>query len=122
MAKLEYLIVCDDASFSGSDQKLNIVGVFDNINTLGFPAVHPKMSVVVLIFIEAGTYTETLRVKKGDLEVLSIDTSLVKDVSGNHRFIHNLFNVRFPEQGEYVFEVLIDREPIGSTIVNVRQV
>ena len=49
--KLRFAIVCDNA-FTDSQGRLSIVQTFDNISAPGFPAIHPRISIVTSYILE----------------------------------------------------------------------
>ena len=120
--KLNFIILCDNAFFAEPDKKLNIMGSFDTINSSGFPAIHPRMSVVISVDnIEQGNHIEILKITKDNLEIINTKTNFSKSESGRHQFIHNLLNVKFPQEGKYNVEVFIDDQFIGSTAMNTKK-
>jgi len=58
--KLNFAHICDYASFSEGG-KLNISGIFKNVNSAEFPITLSQMFIVVNILVDtAGTYEETI--------------------------------------------------------------
>lgn len=99
--KLVFLHVCDNAFFS-KDNKLNVIGIFDNVTTNGPLAMLPKFSIA---FGLLGEITGSI-----SLEVISpagktiinapifkpLDTTKLKT-----NLVLNLINITFQEFGSY---------------------
>ena len=120
--KLNFIIACDRADLE-KNNKLNIMGVFDTINAVDFPAIHKFMSVVVSVKLNKGEYREELRIKDiNGQETTLATTNIVKEQIGLHRFIHNLSNTPFLAAGNYSFNVYINDELIGSTELILKKI
>lgn len=116
MNKLNFLIVCESAFLADISKNLNLINVFDTISTNGFPASHPKFSVATSFETTSGSHKETLIIKKGIIEIIKTENSFVGD---KHRWINNLFNIKFPEEGRYEVNLYIDNTLIGSTYLDL---
>lgn len=117
MAKLNFVIVCDMAFITAQTGNLNIIGVFENIVAPSFPAIHPRFSMVAVVGAEENSeHNILLIVRKGEDEIKR--TSIVfRGIK--HRWIHDFINFRFPEAGEYTFEISLDEKPLGSISINL---
>ena len=127
--KFDFLHTCDYVSV---DQfgKLNLLGVFENINTLDFPLINHQFFVVTNILIsESGNYecvikisdpdsTEIGKFVMGDLKV-----SIGKD---NPTFalgiIAQFNNIKFEKAAKYKLEVIIEGVSIFSKDLPVQQI
>lgn len=117
MAKLNFVIICDMAFITKETDNLNLIGVFENIVASSFPAIHPRFSVVTNIEAEENTEHDILLVvKKGEDEIIRTSGSFI---GIKHRWICDFVNFRFPEAGEYIFEISLDGRPLDSTSINL---
>jgi len=121
---LKFILTCDNAFFSEREKKLNIIGVFDIINTIGFPAVHPNMSIVVSCNVNAGNHEEFIIMKKNNYTFLKDGVKFNKIIEGNHQIIHNIRNLMINSEDDIVIEVYVDNKetPIGKEIIKVKKI
>jgi len=114
--KLNFAHICDYASFSEGG-KLNIFGIFKNINTAGFPIVHSQMFIVVNITAGiAGEYKEVIKfVREED------KTEIIKPLEFNMRtnksnseigVLGQISNIKFDKEGKYKFKIYINNNLI----------
>ena len=120
-------VLADYASMSQGN-KLNILGIFSNINTENVPAVHSNMKLITSFEFEsteAGTKNFTIELVNEDgREIFSLNGQL--HFEGNpdgHSTVVNqildLNNVIFPEFGDYEFTVSFDGETASRIPVSV---
>lgn len=124
------LLAADYANITG-DGKLNVMGIFRDINAYSFPARHSSMHLVVKLGAELGEYgdTRTLTVKLRDpdgTEIMSLAGPAVIPNSEGGRIpevnaILELKDVVFPKPGPYQFVVLIDKDYKGDLPVYVNK-
>ncbi len=115
-SKLNFAHLCDMA-FLSKDGKLNIIGIFENITVSRFPARHPRMTLVMNLFLTKGAHPFKVRMVKDN------DNSTVTQVEGNIEFngdkgnaglINEFVDITFHEAGKYSLEIWVDNEPIGD--------
>ncbi len=120
--RVKIAALADYASIS-EGKKLNILGIFSQINALEVPCVHLQMAVVVQFEFEpfeAGQHTIGLRLQDEDAHMLvSIDG--VGNVPTSHDAEPIVVNqiialppVTFPRFGQYEFKVTVDGEPLTT--------
>jgi hypothetical protein len=129
--KLNFLHICDYASF-GDGGKLNILGIFKNINAPKFPVVHPQLFVVTNVNIaKSGNFKETIRIideDNNDIMVsplefkLSSTEGLKKDGKAELGVVAQVNNLRFSKTGDYKVQVYIDNKLVGQTPLMVSQI
>ncbi|MBI2401654.1 MAG: hypothetical protein HYW06_14025 [Gemmatimonadetes bacterium] len=127
--KLDFAVVCDYAIV---DQygKLSVLGIFQHIWVAQFPAVHPRLHLVLRL---KGKRTEVgehrVRIRLTDTtgtEVLSGDGTVtlaeppagVTEVEAGAILV---FDVPFAHAGRYVFEITVDGELQASVPLTVAQ-
>jgi hypothetical protein len=122
MIKLLFAHICDTAFISEGSKNLNIIGIFENIGTKKFPAVHPKFSVVSAIQGDEGDYTQTITITNKltgqEIRRISGPTKISKP-NGKAIFIGTLIMTTFPSLGSYLVNISINEENIGSLEFNV---
>ena len=127
--KLNFLHICDYASF-GEAGKLNILGIFENINSLKFPYQHPQFFVAANIsIVEPGEHECVLRVNDpdkveiGKFSLPKIKININKDQQNANIGIIGQFNgVNFSKPGDYNVQVLIDGEVVGERRIKAFQI
>ena len=114
--RIDLATVCDYAIL---DQygKLSILGIFSHVWVAKFPAVHPRMHLVLHLKgrrTEIGDHTVRIRLTDDQgMELLSGDGTVkfneppagVVEVSAGTVLV---FDVPFPRAGTYTFEVVVD--------------
>jgi len=111
--KLNFLVVCENAILADISKNLSLINIFDVINTIGFPTMFPKFSVVFgLVCQNEGGHEATLAFSKNGSGLVEIK---IPFTGKSFRSIQNFANFKFLEEGEYVFEIKLDNMLLGST-------
>jgi hypothetical protein len=127
--KLDFAVVCD---YAVVDQygKLSVLGIFQHIWVAQFPAVHPRLHLVLRIKgkrTEVGQHDVRIRLTDGEgTEVLSGTGTVtlaeppagVIEVEAGAVLV---FDVPFAKAGRYAFEIMIDGEVQTSVPLTVAQ-
>jgi hypothetical protein len=115
--------LCDHA-LVGQDGKVSILGVFRNISVTGLPAQHPRMFLVAILGLDAGTHAVVVRLRKPDggqampnAPEISVNAIAGQDVN----VIVELNNLSFTTYGTHRFDLEIDGEATGSLPVSIGQ-
>lgn len=117
--KLVYALLCDHA-FLSIDKKVNIIGIFETINSAVFPVTHSKFTLVGSIEPSKDRFKIAVDIvsKSGKSSILrdpqEREVVLPAERKGNFNFIIEIINTVFPESGEYLVEVKIDGKVISS--------
>ena|SRR3989337_805563 len=129
--KIELFLAADYANITG-DGKLNVMGIFREINALNFPARHSSMHLVIKLVAELGEYgiTRDLFVRLLDpdgKEIMSLSGQINMPQGGGGRtpevnVILELKDVIFPNPGPYQFVVLVDKDHKGFLHIYVNKV
>ena len=126
------LLLADYANVS-AEGKLNVMGVFDQLNATSFPTRHPEMHLVLRLRAELGEGGEARRLtikllSQDGPEVASLpprDFSFPEPGEGrmpDMNFIIKLRDTVFTEPGRYEFVVMVDKEHKGSVPIQVNQI
>lgn len=112
MAELNYFHFCDTANTT-ENGKLNLTGIFTEVNIKTLPAVHPQMSLVAGIELDEGTHKISIKDEEG---ALVFDDSSVTATTEQKKFsvITNISLYQIKEKGLHKFEILVDGEKIGE--------
>jgi hypothetical protein len=112
--------------------KLNVMGIFRNINATKFPARHNSMHLVVKLAADLGEYGQSriLTVK-----LLEPDGKEVMMVSGPFKIpaggggqrpevnvVLEIKDVIFPHPGRYEFCVFVDKDQKGSLPLDISEI
>jgi len=129
--KILLLQVADCANVTG-DGKLNIMGIFSEINAPNFPARQPSMHLVVKLGAEFGEYgqTRTLLIVLKDIDgndimSLSGPIEIPKGEGGRKPEVNAILELKdvvFPKPGPYQFIVLVDKDFKGDLTIYANQI
>jgi len=118
--QLKLITFCDHALIDNNN-KLSVIGIFDQVNVNKFPGGLPRAFFVATIKTEPNKkYTFSV---KGDLKNETVFPAInmegrVGD-SGYHNIILDLKGIAFPKPGVYQFFLSQDEEKIGSVELKV---
>lgn len=107
------------AFITAESGNLNIIGIFENISAQKFPAIHPRFSIVAEVETDEGLHTISLSVKRGEKEMGRMEKTFP---GKRHRWIHNFVGYSFEEEGEYKFEIYVDKSLLGSKTISVLKI
>lgn len=111
MARLDFLHICNDAFLTAGTNSLNVIGIFDRITAQKLPVGIPKLSLAMGITALDGPHDILIVLKKDLKELGRVQGSYQ---GPNHQHIHHFIGLGFPEAGEYIFEVSVDGELLGT--------
>ena len=123
MTQLTFVHISEDGFFA-DDKKLNIIGIFDQLWTEGFPAVHPRFAVITGMTGDIGTYEQWIEIFKptGELLIKSTVSKISLTFNGQvGHCISKFLNIAFPDEGVYRFTVKIDGTQVGESILKVNK-
>ena len=115
--KLNFVHVCENA-FTSSDGKLNIIGIFNQINALNFPALHPRLMIATSVSGEVRKYTESIEIVSPGGEVIARAGNPIEifKSGGSANFIADFVGIVFPIEGKYEIKIKIDSEEIENDL------
>ena len=128
--KLIFAITADCANLTG-DGKLNVMGVFTDINATSFPVRHPSIHLIVKFGVELGEQGQRsvhvlLRDPDGnELLKLSSDVNIPQTKVGRTAEVNLILvlnNIVFPHPGPYQFVFMVDRDYKGQIDLFVNEV
>ncbi|NLO48853.1 MAG: hypothetical protein GX111_11125 [Clostridiales bacterium] len=123
---VKYSFLCDAANISQTGN-LNVLGIFDSINTKHFPCTHPHCVYIASIVFhrsEIGNHPFRLTFIDDDGNELippihgAIDAALPKMTAN---IVLNLVNIKFPHKGGYHFDLTIDQQHICTETIHLNQ-
>jgi hypothetical protein len=118
---LNFTIICDDVR-QEMGGKISLMGMFENIYSSKFPAVHPKLAIINEWADGKGEFNITMRILSCDKKAVLRETSSkikLNDVNFRHRDVSIHLNIDFKSPGIYWVENLLDGELINSIPLNV---
>ncbi len=126
--KLNFAHLCDNA-FLSQDGKLNLIGIFKNLNVKTLPATFPQIMVAVNLILSESSNLKVQIVKKIGMEVISkmeakIDLTQKKTDNPEIGFIGAFNNVTLKEAGDYLLEVWVGSQILnmsGFTVIEIKK-
>jgi len=124
--EVKYSFICDYAA-ADAGGKVNVIGIFNNINVREFPCTYP-----------AFTYVAGLKFQRSETGVHRFVLSFI-DYDGNEfrpkvqgqikvgntmvaqNIILNLKNIKFPKATTYQIDLVVDNQVAASDTINVLQ-
>ncbi len=114
------------------DRKLNVMGIFSNINAQNFPATHPQMYLIAQLTAKASEYGRNFKLtvklldEDATNEVISFSAPATVPTTNNGlpvsmNFTLRLVNTVFPKPGTYEFSVLVNDDEKGTLPLEVIQ-
>jgi len=127
--KLRFIIISDNA-FADETGRLTIIQAFDNISASGFPAIHPRISIVTRWDLNSEeekmmTHKQTIAIyeKSTGNEIAKTPERTLKANPGHDssiQFINNIIGIKFDRAGVYQVKVQMDDE-IEDVNLEVKQ-
>jgi len=111
------MVICDSVIEDKRTREKSLIGIFNNITASSVPCVHPRLNVFVALTEGHGVYGMLMRcLKVGDeSEIMKMDGNVTfKDPRQIIEFNCEIVGLKFPDYGEYRFEVLFDGNPVVS--------
>jgi hypothetical protein len=131
MIEITMAVLADSANVS-QEGKLNILGIFENINAQNFPVTHPTMALVLCFHAERGDMNREHNIV---IDFVDDDGHKILDLKGSvkigeappgERFKSNqiiFFNgVQFPKPGVYEFKIIINGEERSSVPITAKKI
>ncbi len=129
--RMLFLLTAEYASLT-EDKKLNVMGIFSEINAPLFPARHPSLFLVASLGAELGEYGDkrelTIKLLDPDgREIVSLgqQIQIPKGGGGRKPTVNAVVNFRdtvFPRPGPYQFVVMVDRDHKGDLPLYVNEI
>lgn len=121
--KLNFIHLCDEALFS-QDGKLSLIGIFEVINVANLPGTLLKASLVFnmnvlnknLDKVELDIIVRKSDTKEEIFKLPTLTPSFPKNQKDNNKIGVNLqlVNIQFKYEGQYMLELLANKEIVGS--------
>jgi hypothetical protein len=124
-------LVADYANITG-EGKLNVMGIFNSINSFNFPARHSSMYLIAKLSPEFSEYGQK---RSFTILLMDADANHIVEVSGEFdipkgqdgkkpevNIMLELKDVVFTKPGRYVFVLLVDKDQMDEIILHVNQI
>ena len=121
MIKINFLHFCDLAFTAEDNKTLSVIRIFDYITTRGFPAAHPRFTIVFNILSDSD---QTPWHKDYELKIISPNKKdTIVSVGGSFslgkqtksaNIICDFFGTIFPMEGKYSIQILVDKKLVSS--------
>lgn len=127
------LLLAADYANETRNGKLNVMGIFTDINAPTFPALHPQMYLITQLSANPAEYGRAFKfaIKLIDEDAttevlhLTLDAEVPSREDGQRvqlNFIVQLPNLLFQKPGIYQFSVLVDNDEKAVLPIDVKQV
>jgi len=123
------LLLLADYANVAEGNKLNVMGIFTNLFSAGFPTMHAQMYLVMQMSASPAEYgrkcTITIKLLDEDARQTLIDLPIEREVPGGEgrrvsiNQIIRLTTIVFPQPGTYQFSVLIDNDEKATLALDV---
>lgn len=128
--KIQMLITADAANIDTTTGKINILGAFNRIFSRQFPAVHPRIAVIVKLAAASPMESTDIRNFEGvlvdadgiELHIISGPVSIARLPNGTYSevgMVLELNGIVFSHPGFYQYVIRIDGEEIGETSIEL---
>ena len=114
---IEVFVLCDAATADIAN-KLNVLGVFDTIGAMAFPAIHPQCAIAARLrfrYDEKGTHSVTIKLTNEQgiaiAPAFNADFNIVfpeAAVTISHNIIVSIAALKLEKPGEYSIELSVD--------------
>ncbi len=118
-------LLCDYA-LTGMDQRLSLIGIFNNINFPSLPAAYPQFFVVFVLNLERaqhevhlGIVNPTGQQMLPDAEPVNVD---VEVPGAETNLVIGFNNIQFDRQGIYQVQLFVNGRLVHSIPLNVQAV
>ncbi|GAB4411100.1 MAG: hypothetical protein OHK0032_06940 [Thermodesulfovibrionales bacterium] len=121
---LNFTLLCDDVR-QEIGGKISLMGIFEEIYSTRFPAVHPRLAIMNEWADGIGEFDATLRILTPDRKAVireNVTRLRLTDTRYRHRDVSIHLNIEFKEPGTYWIENYLDGILINSVPLNVIQV
>ena len=110
---LQFSVLCDDVRREDNG-KFMLLGLFEAINSVKFPATHGAMFVANRWCKGEGEFTQKIRILSAEDKSAVFQTDdqpfTLQDIDSHHTLISKFNNLVFQKPGKYWVEVLLDNE------------
>ena len=115
--KTDLFVLCDYATIS-REQKLSVIGIFDQFFVSNIPTTWPKMYLVAVLSGEPNSdYQVTLKLtppKETDQKFPDRELTLTLGGNGRANLVTELVNFPLPVVGAYIVQIVSDTKEVGK--------
>lgn len=124
MTKIDFIITCNAISVEPGTNNPTFSGVFSNIDSNSFPAMHPRM------FVVAGFTTDilnecnaTMTIRDPDSNEIATSRNIVKiGKNGKAIWANEFIGITVTKEGAHTIEISINGSSVGSSTFTVQKV
>lgn len=122
--QLHAMLVCDQVLKDEATKNSSLIGVFNRIAAIRFPATHARLTVYVSVIDAQGAYhlrlelvrlDDEMAIGRGDADVTVQDRFLPAE------WMFELHGLVFEQPGEYEFRLWVNERFLGSKSLSVVQ-
>jgi hypothetical protein len=112
---LQFSVVCDDVRREDNG-KFMLIGIFEAINAVKFPANHHTLFVANRWCKGEGSFTQKIRIVNTKDKTIVFQTEdqsfVLQDIDTHHTIMSRFNNLLFPDPGKYWVEIFLNNELI----------
>ena len=121
---LQFSVVCDDVRREDNG-KFMLIGIFEAINAVEFPAKHHTLFVANRWCKGEGSFTQKIRIVNTRDKAIVFQTEdqlfQLQDIDTHHTIISRFNNLLFPSPGKYWVEIFLNNELILNYPIMLKQ-
>jgi len=110
---LQFSVVCDDVRREDNG-KFMLLGLFEAINAVEFPARHHTLFVANRWCKGEGSFTQKIRIVNSKDQTIVFQTEdqpfQLADIDTHHTIVSRFNNLLFPNPGKYWVEIFLNNE------------
>jgi hypothetical protein len=124
------IVVADYANLTGNN-KLNVMGIFNELNPPSYPYRHPQMYLIIKLRAELGEFGDTRKViiklldeDGNEMLVVPQQIKIPEMREGKRPEINVMMsfnNLEFPKPGAYQFVVMVDKDHKGEVSIRANE-
>ena len=113
--KANAMLICDHVITEVGTNKKSLIGVFENINTIKFPIIHPLLAVYIKLTAAKGQYRFRIELVDLNNNLVLGKAEIPQDIHinnplGTHELVFNLGGLKFNNPGQYEFRIFANEK------------
>ncbi|GEM_PF-5454552 len=113
--KIKNIFICENVVVAFNGQ-ISLINLTSEITSTAFPAIHPKLTILVSIFGDEGSYNEKIEIVSvnEDKVIATVNSKAEIKGTGGNNFIASFINTVFPNEGTYWIKVTIGSDVLTN--------
>lgn len=118
------ILTCDQIIHEQGSNKKSLIGIFEDVHLVRFPAAHPRIAVYVNLTDAHGKYVMEVRMLSPDRTILATVQTPEVEIDNPLRtceFALQMQNTPFEKPGKYEFQILANSELLATKSIHAKQ-